>query len=145
MKAQIQADFGSPKPTVASAAPYPVIYPAPTYTSARAAPLAMQSPGFGGMQAGPVYGARFGTDDIILADCEAYHLNGQDFGQWGQGVAAVQQGAQMAQTAQGALSNFNAQTAQGALKNLNIANAKQMAAGQFTNFAGDLEGKSKGW
>jgi len=106
------------------------------------------------MQGLPVYGARFGTDETILADCETYHLNGGDFGQWGQGVAAAQQGVQMAKTAQGqgmaAISSAQqglqmAKTAQGALSNLNMANAKQMAAGKFTKFAGDLEGKSKGW
>jgi hypothetical protein len=81
------------------------------------APMMMQPAGFPGMPGLPVYGMRFGTDDITPADC-------CEMGEMAGGQSFTVTGQSMGQPD---LGNLAAQ------------------ASKFKDFIGDIEGKSKGW
>ena len=99
--------FGSPTPMRMQ----------PTGFPGSPAPMMMQPAGFPGMPGLPVYGMRFGADDITPADCcemgemagvQSVTVTGQSMGQPDFGNLAAQ-------------------------------------ANKFKDFVGDIEGNSKGW
>lgn len=99
----------------------------------------IQPAGFVGMS---IYGASFGVDDFPESPGSAAYENtsgksvlvtGQDFG--------VQQGMHRAQAAQEAFSNFNLAGAQKIDPKLFANNGREA----LKTFAGNAEGKAKGW